>query len=141
MKKDSKQKCQNRLLYRYFDGQLSEAEEKEFKQSLESSDELRREYIHFKKLRTLLKENTVTEFEPLFADRILLKIEEEQEESFFSMFQLSFRRVALAGTISIFLLLANNILTSGEFSLEGALGMPSLSLEDTISLNHLIGSE
>jgi hypothetical protein len=116
-----------KLLYRSFDDQLSLEEQAKLKDALSSSEEMRRE-----------------KFAPFFADRVMQKIRDQKETSdqrvddFLISLILSFRKIALTGAVIALLLLTTNFISGGGVSVDTALALQQMSIEDIWSLNDLI---
>jgi hypothetical protein len=122
------------LLYRSFDSELSPEEKRILEQALTQSDELRREKEIIASLRSDIQSCKETSFNPNFVDRVMEKIHskeqrDESEQLFDSLF-VYFRPVAIAASILIIIIAGYNISTTGSFSLEGALGVPEVSVDD-----------
>ena len=112
----------------------TEPEEKKFlENALSQSDELRQEMEMLNSLRKRIKQSTVTSFKPFFADRVMEKIRSSSQvninESFFDSLFLLFRPVAIAAIILVIAIAGYNIATTGQFSLEGALGIPEVTVD------------
>jgi hypothetical protein len=122
------------LLYRSFDTELSPEEEEQLYLALKQSEELRIEKERITALRDNIASGKNQSFEPFFADRVMGKLydmEKEKEEDFFfeGLFTL-FRPVAIAATIFIIIVIGYNIGSSGQISLEGALAVPEVTLDE-----------
>ena len=130
------------LLYRSFDSELSTKEQEQLEQALTDSEELRREKDNIIALRQSISMEKRKFFKPFFADRVMAKIAESKqknnEELFFESLFALFRPVAIAATILIIIVIGYNISASGQVSVDSALAVPDLSLEEvfdpTISL-------
>lgn len=130
------------LLYRSFDSELSKEEQEQLEQALIDSEELRREKENIRALRQSISMQKRQSFKPFFADRVMAKIAETKqkndEELFFESLFALFRPVAIAATILIIIVIGYNISASGQVSVDSALAVPDLSLEEvfdpTISL-------
>jgi hypothetical protein len=128
------------LIYRSFDTKLSQDESEKLKKAIESNADIKMELEQIQTMRSLVQEQNEVRFEPLFADRVLFRLSENQE-GFFTDLLWSFRRVAILCAAVILFLMVNNFIASGEFSLDSALGLPKLTLEETISLNQFTGGD
>jgi len=135
-----KQKILN-LLYRSFEENLSQTEKETLDKELEHSQTLRNERDKIIKMRGLVKTDPNYTFQPLFADRVMGKIQTQVKtnsptvQEFFDSLLWTFRRVAIAGVFAVLLLFTYNIINSGQFSLTSMLGMPQLTVEDTLELD------
>lgn len=131
------------LIYRSLDSDLSAAEEHELQQGLLHNPELMDEKNKITELRRMLAQKPGKSFSEGFADRVLVRLRDEQpeDESMFTSMIWSFRRILVIGTASILILAFNNILTGKEVSLESMLALPTISLENTIALNSFFEGE
>ena len=122
------------LLYRSFDTELSPEEEEQLSLALRQSEELRIEKERIAALRDNIISGKSQSFEPFFADRVMGKlydIENKKEaEFFFEWLFALFRPVAIAATILIIIAIGYNIGSSGQISLEGALAVPEVTLDE-----------
>jgi anti-sigma factor RsiW len=114
-----------KLLYRSFDGPLSDKERRRLKEALARSPELREEHDRIKLQRKLLKQAEKPEFAPGFADRVLRRLEASGAEGngwehFYSALLAMFRRLALAGGVALLLLLIYNLQLGDKISSEEA---------------------
>ncbi len=133
-----------KLLYKSFDDMLTDIEQQQLDNALVSSKSLREAKEEIMKLRKTISNSAEQSFSPYFADRVMQIIEEPKnnlndtiDEYFDSLF-LSFRRIALAGTVVVLALLVNNFISGGGISLDAALSLQQVSIEDVWSLNDLI---
>ncbi len=122
------------LLYLSFDSQLNAEERRLLEEGLAQSEELRQEKEMITSLRGDLKRSKSTSFNPHFVDRVMEKIhsieKKDESEQLFDSLYLFFRPIAIAATVLIIVIAGYNISTTGNFSLEGALGVPEVSLDD-----------
>ena len=122
------------LLYRSFDSDLNQKEKKILGEALSHSKELREEKEMIATLRMNIKESKTTSFNPFFADRVIENIhlseQTDESEKFFESLFVFFRPIAIAATILIIIITGYNMSTSGRFSLEGALGVPEVTVDD-----------
>lgn len=123
------------LLYRSFDDELSSVEHEQLKQALRDSSELRGELEQIINMRARLAESAPDSFGPLFAQRVLNRLNstvtKHNGEAFSELFLQMFRPVAIAGAAAVILLLFINLYTGDSFSLQAALG---ISESDAYSL-------
>ena len=122
------------LLYRSFDSDLDPKDKKLLEEALSQSDEFRREKEMIILLRDKVQQGKVTSFRPFFADRVMEKIRslnriDESEQFFESLFVL-FRPITIAAAVLIIIIAAYNITSSDQFSLEGALGIPEVTVNE-----------
>lgn len=124
------------LLFRFFDGELSANEREELETALQNSPELREEKKQLAAVRELIASGAVRKFQPFFAARVMQRIQAEtSEEDFFESLIWMFRRVALAGALTVILLFASALLTGRASSLSTLFGMPQVTIEDTLQLD------
>ncbi|MFQ5822885.1 MAG: hypothetical protein ACE5JB_02395 [bacterium] len=128
------------LLYRSFDDELSEEDQTELTSALSLFPELLEEKKRIIEMRQMIKGEAVHSFKPFFAAQVMQRIKSEsiEQEDFLGSLIWVFRRIALAGTIAILLLLANSVLVEKNNSLDSVLGMPQLTLEDTWQLDIIV---
>lgn len=135
------------LLYRSFDGQLTPAEQERLDEALRHSQPLREEKEKIAAMRQAVSGSAAQSFQPFFAERVVQRIQAERKpqaesgEDFFGSLAWSFRRIALAGTIAVLLLLAGSVIQRGEISLNSVLAMPQLTIEDTVVLHNPLEGE
>ncbi len=122
------------LLYRSFDTELSPEEEEQLRLALRQSEELRIEKEKIAALRDDITSGKSQSFEPFFADRVMGKLydmeNKKEEEYFFEWLFALFRPLAIAATILIIIAIGYNIGSSGQISLEGALAIPDVTLDE-----------
>ena len=112
--------------------------------ALKNSPGLRREKEDVLQARKLLADQKGKKFSPQFADNVMRRIRTAKDESkehldeFFTSLVLSFRRIAIAGAAGAVLILAVNFITGGEISVETALALEQVTIEDALSFNDLI---
>jgi len=122
------------LLYRFFDSDLNPEEKKRLEEALSRSKELRQEKEMIASLRENIKGNQNTSFSPFFADKVMATIQsvkkDDESEKFFDSLFILFRPIAIAATVLIIIIAGYNMSTTGHFSLEGALGVPDVTVDD-----------
>ncbi len=125
------------LLLRSFDGDLSQNERAELETALQNSPELREEKKSLEAVRGMIASGAVRKFKPFFAARLMQRIQSEtaQREDFFESLIWMFRRIALAGALTVILLFASALLTGRAPSLSTLFGMPQVTIEDTLQLD------
>lgn len=135
------------LLYRSFDGQLTQAEQERLDEALRHSQALREEKEKIAAMRQAVSGSAAQTFQPFFAERVMQRIQGKRKsmaavgEDFMSSLAWSFRRIAIAGVIAVLLLLAGSFIQKGEISLNAMLAMPQLTIEDTVVLNNPLEGE
>lgn len=122
------------LLYRSFDSGLDQREKIMLEKALASSKELRQEKEIIESLRQDIKGEKETSFNPGFADRVMNAItnqrSENETEQFFDSLFVFFRPIAIAATVLIIIIAGYNMSSSGQYSVEGALGIPEVTVDD-----------
>ena len=122
------------LLYRSFDTDLNPEEEEQLGLALRQSEELRIEKDRIAALRANIASGKSQSFEPFFAERVMGKLNDmgikKEDEFFFEGLFAFFRPVAIAATILIIMVIGYNISSSGQISLEGALAVPEVTLDE-----------
>jgi len=122
------------LLYRSFDSDLNPEEQKMLSEALSQSEKLRQEKEMIASLRENIKGSKTTSFNPFFADRVLENIKSSEQtnenEKFFESLFVFFRPIAIAATVLIIIIAGYNMSSTGHFSLEGALGIPEVTIDD-----------
>jgi len=123
-----------KLLYRSFDTDLSPEEKKQLDIALRQSSDLRIEKDRISALRDNIASGKKQSFEPFFADRVMGRVydidKENEEDLFFERLFALFRPVAIAATVLIVIAIGYNIGSSGQISLEGALAVPEVTLDE-----------
>ena len=122
------------LLYRSFDETLNEEDQNRLTKALSQSETLRIEKDTILQIRRSIKAGKVTAFNSFFAERVMNRIgalrKEKIEDSFFESLIIIFRPVAIAAIVLIIFVAAYNIRSSGQISIEGALAVPEVTLDD-----------
>ncbi len=123
-----------KLLYRSFDTDLSPEEKKQLDIALRQSSDLKIEKDRISALRDNIASGKKQSFEPFFADRVMGRVydidKENEEDLFFERLFALFRPVAIAATVLIVIAIGYNIGSSGQISLEGALAVPEVTLDE-----------
>ncbi len=133
-----------KMLYRSFDGRLSKEEQSILVKALENSEELKQEKERIIKIRNDIAAQSDQKFQPNFADRVMRSIHSKQAlqngqiDEFFNSLVLSFGRIAIAGAAGAVLILAANFISGGEISLDTALALQHVTIEDALSINDII---
>jgi hypothetical protein len=135
------------LLYRSFDDDLSPEEKHRLDEALEKSAELRTEQEKLSRMRKEISGSAEKSFEPLFVDRLMNRIQVENQKKSYSIDDFldslawSFKRIALAASIAVIILLAVNIFQEKNISLDSLLAMPQITVQETWELNDLTEGE
>ncbi len=131
----------SQLLHRSFDEALTAEERDRLERALALSKELRTEQRILSALRSKISSLQKRQFSPLFAQRVMREIDKHRrtiDESVYDFslsLMFSFRKIAVVGAILILLLLCGNFLSDGAFSLDKALGLQQVTLEDAWTLS------
>ncbi len=122
------------LLYRSFDSKLFPEEKKLLEQALSQSKQLKQEKEMITSLRDDIKRSKTTSFQPYFADRVMENIRSskqiDESEQFFESLFVFFRPIAITAAVLIIIIAGYNITTTGHLSIEGALGIPEVTVDD-----------
>jgi hypothetical protein len=122
------------LFYRSFDSDLTQREKIMLEEALASSKELRQEKEMISSLRQNIQGVKDAAFNPGFADRVMNKInlsdQGGENEQFFDSLFVIFRPIAIAATVLIIIIAGYNMSSTGQFSVEGALGIPEITVDD-----------
>jgi hypothetical protein len=122
------------LLYRSFDSGLDQREKIMLEKALASSKELRQEKEIIESLRQDIHGVKDTPFSAGFADKVMKAItnqrSENETEQFFDSLFVFFRPIAIAATVLIIIIAGYNMSSSGQYSVEGALGIPEVTVDD-----------
>lgn len=133
------------LLYRSFDSNLNPEEKKRLEEALSRSVELREEKEIITSLRINIDRGKTTSFEPFFADRVMEKIQTskqvDENEQFFESLFVVFRPIAIAAAILIIIITGYNINMTGQFSIEGALGVQEVTIDDVYNPTLALATE
>ncbi|NOY61166.1 MAG: hypothetical protein GXO75_19830 [Calditrichaeota bacterium] len=127
-----------KLLYRSFDGNLSEDEKEVLENALLKSKELQAEKEKIALLRNKLSESTTDSFRPFFAERVASRINtlakaNNLQPDFFSSLVTVFRRVAISAAIVFALLLSANLIEGKFHSFEKNVSSSEMSLDDVLA--------
>ena len=122
------------LLYRSFDSDLDQEEQSILENALAGSRELRQEKELIESLRRDIQETKDSSFTPGFAARVMAEINRQksanESEPLFESLFVVFRPIAIAATVLIIIIAGYNMSSTGEFSVEGALGIPEVTVDD-----------
>ena len=122
------------FLYRSFDSDLDQEEKRLLEKALSRSKELQREKEILVFLRQNIKRSVNAPFNPGFAERVMNKIKRQNQitenEQFFDSLFVLFRPIAIAATVLIIIIAGYNMSSTSQFSIEGALGIPEVTLDD-----------
>ncbi len=89
----------------------------------------------FERLNTLVYQAGVRQFGPFFADKVMNRIKgrRQTESEFFETFFRMFRRIAVAGVLTVVLLCTYNMLVSDSLTTANLLALPQWSLEEVMA--------
>ena len=103
------------LLYRSFDSNLNQDEQKTLEYALANSKELNTHKEEMLKMRNSLRSDNPQKFGYLFADKVMQKIknleEKSKDELFFDSIISIFRPIAIAATFLLVFLVSYNIIS------------------------------
>ncbi|TFG94553.1 MAG: hypothetical protein E4H13_14715 [Calditrichales bacterium] len=123
------------LVYRSFDGKLSEQETARLQQGLTSSAELQNFQAQVSRMRDRVKSLPEPVFSYRFTEKVMQKIisagQIDTQELFFNTIFRLFKPVAVGALMLILVIAVFNMASIGDISVEAALGVPDISLEDT----------
>lgn len=111
-----------KLLYRSFDWELEENEQKQLAEALENSEELRKEKDHISAQRRAVSESRVQFFKPFFSERVMKRIHSKVKinglGSFYESMKALFQRLAIAGAIITIVLISYNLWKGNSLTAE-----------------------
>lgn len=116
------------ILYRSFDSPLGAEEARMLDDALKESEELRREKEAIEDMRQALAAKESEGFGPFFAEKVMNRIDgleagEEPSARFLESLMAYFRPIAIITTTAVLILLAINLKTGGNWSIQSALGL------------------
>jgi anti-sigma factor RsiW len=128
------------LLYRSFDGALADDEERELRDALAASEDLRREKSRIEAMRQMVAASGKDAFRPFFAERVMRRVTELREGSngiwtLQDWLSRVFRRVAIAGAAVAVGLLVLNLVQADGVSLAAAFGISEAPIEEMLELS------
>jgi len=130
-------KKEKNLLFKYLDGELSKDEEFEFNKLVESSKSFRIEKQEFEQMREFISSNAEKSLKPMFETRVLNELNGNpgnyQKNNFSELLAVSFRKILAPALIIILFLLSFNLISSGEVSVNSALGIQNVSIEEAFN--------
>lgn len=127
------------ILYRSFDGELTADEQRELRDALAASEELRREKSQIEKMRQMGSASRQDAFRPFFTERVMRRVAGLREGSN-GMWTLQdwlsrvFRRVAVAGAAVAVGLVVLNLVQAEQVSLTAAFGVSDAPIEEMLEL-------
>jgi len=128
-----------KLLYRSFDDELNEKEREQLEKAMKESKELQKEKERILAQRQALAESSSPSFKPLFAERVMNRIETLAQknngfESFYETLLLMFRRFAIIGAAILLVLLIYNLRTGDALSTDEIFYASDVAIEKMIDL-------
>jgi len=124
-----------KLLYRSFDEDLSDAEKSNLEKALEVSEELRKDMAEIHRQRQALSQNEGVSFEPMFAERVINRLSsppvlENGLEAFYETFKNMFRKIAIAGAVTMLVLISYNLTIGDQVTEEEAFFASDITYEE-----------
>ncbi len=128
-----------KLLYRSFDDELDEKEQKQLEEALQRSGALRKESEKILAHRQAMAESPTPAFNPFFAERVMSRIESLGEkknglETFYKTLLAMFRRLAIVGAAILLILLIYNLKTGDALSTDNIFYASDDTIEKLIDL-------
>jgi len=129
-----------KLLYRSFDRELSEKNQKRLDDALENSDELRKERARAIAQRQALAKSGTQSFGPFFAERVMGRIESLGQtkangfELFYETFKAMFQRLAIASAIVLLALVSYNLIKSDILPQDEIMFASEATMEEILDL-------
>ena len=127
------------LLYRSFDDDLEEKEQKQLAEALKNSEELRKEKEQILAQRRAVSLSAEKSFKPFFAERVMKRIQSMGEkentlEILYESLKVMFRRFAIAGAVVLIALIIYNLGTGESLSMDEAFYVSDLTFEEILQL-------
>lgn len=122
------------LLFRSFDGVLSQNEQAQLDDALKKSKKLQDERDRIAQLRFIISKSSSQRFDPFFAEKVMRRLREAEttQETFWDSLIYVFRPVAIAATILIITLISFNLIKSGDISVASAFAESEITLEQAL---------
>lgn len=125
------------LLYRSFDGDLTQEENNLLEKALQESFKLREEMTKMILLRTHVSGSAAKSFKPFFAERVANRMKEiansNPQQEFLGSLSYVFRRVAIGAAIVFTLLFSANLIEGKFHSFEKNVTSSEMSLDDVLA--------
>jgi hypothetical protein len=122
-----------KLLYRSFDVPLSPDEQEQLNKALDKSQELRKELEKLRVIRKNVAASKELSFKPFFAERVMQQINKISMINYYDILYQSlarlFKPVLVTAILLIIAISTYNITNTRQISLEGALAVPRITLE------------
>jgi acetylglutamate kinase len=131
------------LLYRSFDSELNQSEQKKLDKALENSKELKSHKEEMLKMRNSLKSENPQNFGYMFADKVMGKInkldEKSIDEQYFDSIISIFRPIAIAATFLLVFLVSYNVISENGNIFNGSQQSQDITLAEAFDpFNELI---
>jgi len=128
-----------KLLYRSFDDDLNEKEQKQLAEALKNSEELRREKGQIEAQRQAISDSAAQSFKPFFAERVMGQIQTMREkenslENFYEALRALFWRFAVVGAVGLIALIIYNLGTGESLPIEEAFYVSDLTFEEILQM-------
>lgn len=128
-----------KFLYRSFDEDLDEKEQKLLEEALKKSEELRREKEQILAQRQAVSQSAVRSFRPFFAERVMSRInalgkKENALENFYDSLKAMFWRFATIGAVGLIALIIYNLIAGNSLPLEEAFFISDLTFEEILQI-------
>lgn len=129
-----KKEYAQKLIYKSFDGILTEKEQAALNEVLESSEELRKFREETLTLRNNIKNSAYSEFDPYFESRLLAKISQPPKQSgllsgLSDSLEFSFRKIIITAAVLLIMLVLYNVKQGNLSSIENILGIYNTPIE------------
>jgi len=127
------------LLYRSFDSDLDEEEQKKLAEALKISEELRKEKEQIEAQRQVISDSADQSFKPSFAERVMSRIhalgeKDDTLEAFYQSLKAVFRRLAIVGAVIMIALISYNLIIGEGLSPDEAFYVSELTFEEILQL-------
>jgi len=126
------------LLYRFFDSNLDEKEQKQLAEALKNSEELRKEKEQILAQRRTVSDSAERSFKPFFAERLMNRIDSIFEknglEIFYETLKSVFRRFAIVSSVIMIVLISYNLATRDSLSSEEIFYASDVTFEEILDL-------
>ena len=126
------------LLYRSFDSNLDEKEQKQLAEALKNSEELRKEKEQILAQRRTVSDSAERSFKPFFAERLMNRIDSIFEknglEIFYETLKSVFRRFAIVSSVIMIVLISYNLATRDSLSSEEIFYASDVTFEEILDL-------
>ena len=129
-----------KLLYRSFDTELTQKDQKRLDDALDNSEELRMERERALAQRQALSESGSQSFTPFFAERVMGKIESIGQtkkngfELFYETFKAMFQKLAIASAVVLLVLVSYNLIKSDILPQEEIIFASDAAMEEILDL-------